>query len=126
MPAPGKLPPLAEDVLRQFGERSRYCSDRRRHNLDADRVDELAGDLIVRVLISGAGGFVGRHLAVAMAGSGHDVVALVRRTRSPFLISKSAFGSRKPISRSETEALPAGPFDAAHSLRRRHPERGTG
>ena len=33
----------------------------------------------MRLLISGAGGFVGGHLATTMARDGNDVVALVRR-----------------------------------------------
>jgi nucleoside-diphosphate-sugar epimerase len=65
----------------------------------------------VRVLISGAGGFVGRHLAVALAGARHDVVALVRRTwpagldRPPGLRVECA-------DLAQAQHLPAGPFDA--------------
>jgi nucleoside-diphosphate-sugar epimerase len=32
----------------------------------------------MRILVTGAGGFIGRHVAVALAGSGHDVVATGR------------------------------------------------
>jgi nucleoside-diphosphate-sugar epimerase len=65
----------------------------------------------VRVLVSGAGGFVGSHLAVAMARNRHDVVALVRSTRSAIL------GTQKHIwiehaDLAGAEALPAGPFEA--------------
>jgi nucleoside-diphosphate-sugar epimerase len=66
----------------------------------------------VRVLISGAGGFVGRHLALAMACSGHDVVALVRRA-PPAEIGQH---ERIRITRADLalthQALPPGPFDA--------------
>ena len=60
----------------------------------------------MRVLISGAGGFVGGHLAVAMARNGHDVVALVRRTRSAILetqkhirIEQADLAQRRTLSR---------------------------
>ena len=33
------------------------------------------------VWVTGANGFIGRHLALAMARSGHEVVALVRSSR---------------------------------------------
>ena len=39
----------------------------------------------MRVLITGAGGFVGSHLAVAMARSRRDVIALARHPRSTIL-----------------------------------------
>jgi nucleoside-diphosphate-sugar epimerase len=65
----------------------------------------------MRILISGAGGFVGGHLAVALAGGGHEVVALVRRSRPAILErSQRIFVARADLA--GTEALPAGPFDA--------------
>ena len=73
---------------------------------------QLAGDLIVRVLISGAGGFVGGHLAVWLAGRGHDVVALVRRTRSSILERRKDIRIAQADLATEADALPAGPFDA--------------
>jgi UDP-glucose 4-epimerase len=66
----------------------------------------------VRILISGAGGFVGRHLAIAMARGGHEVVALVRRAPPAeieqhigILIARSDLADAR-------QALPAGPCDA--------------
>jgi nucleoside-diphosphate-sugar epimerase len=66
----------------------------------------------VRVLISGAGGFVGGHLAVWLAERGHDVVALVRRTRSSILDTQKDIRIEHANLATETDALPAGPFDA--------------
>jgi nucleoside-diphosphate-sugar epimerase len=73
---------------------------------------QLAGDLIVRVLISGAGGFVGGHLAVWLAGRGHDVVALVHRTRSSIFERRKDIRIAQADLATEADALPAGPFDA--------------
>lgn len=67
----------------------------------------------MRVLISGAGGFVGRHLAVAMARSGNDVVALVRRTRPAVLKQQKRIRVVQADLAVDTEALPADTFDAA-------------
>jgi nucleoside-diphosphate-sugar epimerase len=65
----------------------------------------------MRILISGAGGFVGGHLAVALAVGGHEVVALVRQSRPAILErSQRIFVARADLA--GTEALPAGPFDA--------------
>ena len=65
----------------------------------------------MRILVSGAGGFVGGHLAVALAVGGHEVVALVRRSRPAILErSQRIFVARADLA--GTEALPAGPFDA--------------
>jgi nucleoside-diphosphate-sugar epimerase len=66
---------------------------------------------VVRVLISGAGGFVGQHLAVALARNSHDVVALVRQTRPAALEQRTSLS----VERAElvqAGRLPAGRFDA--------------
>jgi nucleoside-diphosphate-sugar epimerase len=65
----------------------------------------------VRVLISGAGGFVGRHLAVAMARDRHEVVALVRRPSWPAMLDQSRVRV-ECADLGEAATLPAGPFDA--------------
>jgi nucleoside-diphosphate-sugar epimerase len=66
----------------------------------------------VRVLISGAAGFVGSHLAMATAGKRHDVVALVRRTRSATFETHKRIRIEQADLAVDAEALPAGPFDA--------------
>jgi nucleoside-diphosphate-sugar epimerase len=66
----------------------------------------------LRVLISGAGGFVGRHLAVAMAHKGHDVVALVRRQTWPPVLDQQKGVRIERADLAQAEPLPAGPFDA--------------
>jgi nucleoside-diphosphate-sugar epimerase len=63
------------------------------------------------VLISGAGGFVGRHLAVAMAGNGHEVVALVRRT-CPVVLDEQKGIRVEHADLAQTGKMPDGPFDA--------------
>ncbi len=65
----------------------------------------------MRVLISGASGFVGRHLAVAMARNEADVVALVRRTR-PAVLDQQKGLAVQHADLARAEPLPAGPFDA--------------
>jgi nucleoside-diphosphate-sugar epimerase len=65
----------------------------------------------MRILISGAGGFVGGHLAVALAVGGHKVVALVRQNR-PAILDRSERISVARADLAGTEALPVGPFDA--------------
>lgn len=65
----------------------------------------------MRVLISGAGGFVGRHLAVTMARNGRDVAALVRRTR-PSVLDQQKGLAVQHADLARAEPLPAGPFDA--------------
>jgi len=66
----------------------------------------------VRVLISGAGGFVGSHIAVALARNRHEVVALVRRKRLAVLETNNHIKIEQADLATETDALPAGPFDA--------------
>lgn len=66
----------------------------------------------MRVLISGAGGFVGRHLAVAIACGAHDVVALVRRTVPAVLDRNERIVVEQVDLAAATQPLPAGPFDA--------------
>jgi nucleoside-diphosphate-sugar epimerase len=65
----------------------------------------------VRVLISGAGGFVGRHFAMAMARERHDVVALVRRNW-PAILDQQQGLAIKRADLARTEPLPTGHFDA--------------
>jgi nucleoside-diphosphate-sugar epimerase len=65
----------------------------------------------MRILISGAGGFVGGHVAVALAVAGHEVVALVHRSR-PAVLDRS---ERIHVARADlagVETLPTGPFNA--------------
>lgn len=63
----------------------------------------------MRLLISGAGGFVGRHLATALSARGHAVTALIHRARPAGLercvemVGADLAGE---------DALPGGPFDA--------------
>jgi nucleoside-diphosphate-sugar epimerase len=65
----------------------------------------------VRVLISGAGGFVGRHLAISLARAGNDVLALVRRAR-PAVLDQQAGLRVECADLAQAQHLPAGPFDA--------------
>lgn len=65
----------------------------------------------MRILISGAGGFIGRHLSMALARDRHDVVALVRRSWPAVLDrQKGLLVERADLV--QAERLPAGPFDA--------------
>jgi nucleoside-diphosphate-sugar epimerase len=66
----------------------------------------------VRLLISGAGGFVGRHLVAAMAHDWHDVVALVRRPGWPAMLDRSPRVQVECADLARATILPAGPFDA--------------
>lgn len=65
----------------------------------------------LRVLISGAGGFVGGHLARGMSRCGHDVTALVRRTR-PIALERQPGVRIAQIDLALASHLPAGPYDA--------------
>lgn len=65
----------------------------------------------MRILISGAGGFVGRHLAVTMARNGHDVVALMYRTFPPEL-AKEPRVRLEQVDLARADVLPADSFDA--------------
>lgn len=65
----------------------------------------------MRVLISGAGGFIGKHLALAMARSGHDIVGLARRRWSSIFDRENTIRIACADLAGE-DALPAGPFDA--------------
>jgi nucleoside-diphosphate-sugar epimerase len=65
----------------------------------------------VRVLVTGAGGFIGRHLAVALARNDHDVVALLRR-KQPSALDQQAGVNIACADLAQAEILPAGPFDA--------------
>jgi nucleoside-diphosphate-sugar epimerase len=64
----------------------------------------------VRLLISGAGGFVGGHLATALARNGHDVVALARRTAATIAQHKNMLTAHADLA-DATHPLPDGPFD---------------
>jgi nucleoside-diphosphate-sugar epimerase len=66
----------------------------------------------VRVLISGAGGFIGGHLAFALASSGHEVVALLRRERPAAIEQHVRIRIAQADLAVAQQALPAGPFDA--------------
>jgi nucleoside-diphosphate-sugar epimerase len=66
----------------------------------------------VRILISGAAGFIGGHLALAMARNGNSVVALTRRPRAGILDWHKNVRVERVDLAAEAEALPAGPFDA--------------
>jgi UDP-glucose 4-epimerase len=66
----------------------------------------------MRVLITGCGGFVGRHAALALAAAGEEVTALVRGRAPPTLQAQPGL---RVVSGDLTrsEALPRGPYDAA-------------
>jgi nucleoside-diphosphate-sugar epimerase len=66
----------------------------------------------VRVLISGAGGFIGRHLAVALARRHHDVIALVRRQAWPAILNDQERLRIKCADLAKSDALPRAPLDA--------------
>jgi nucleoside-diphosphate-sugar epimerase len=66
----------------------------------------------LRVLVSGAGGFVGRHLAVAMARDGHDVLGLVRKARPAILEQDASIRIQYADLAAEADALPASHIDA--------------
>jgi nucleoside-diphosphate-sugar epimerase len=83
-----------------------------RRNPDAGyQADGLTEVLIVRVLISGAAGFVGRHLAAAAARNRHDVVALVRQTW-PAILDQQKNVRIQAADIAQGKGLPPGPFDA--------------
>jgi nucleoside-diphosphate-sugar epimerase len=67
--------------------------------------------LSLRVLISGAGGFVGGRLAYGMSRRGHDVVALVRETRPAMLELQPGVRIEK-IDLAQPGYIPVGPYDA--------------
>jgi nucleoside-diphosphate-sugar epimerase len=66
----------------------------------------------LRILISGAGGFVGGHLAAAMGRDGHEVVALARRKAVASLAGRENVRTAWADIADRADALPAGPFDA--------------
>jgi nucleoside-diphosphate-sugar epimerase len=66
----------------------------------------------LRILVSGAGGFIGRHIALAMARRGHDVVALVRRTWPAILAQQQDLRVERVDLAAIEGRLPAGFFDA--------------
>jgi nucleoside-diphosphate-sugar epimerase len=66
----------------------------------------------LRVLVSGAGGFIGRHFATILSGSGHDVIGLVRRSRPAGLEDKIGVRLECADLTNVSDNLPTGPFDA--------------
>jgi nucleoside-diphosphate-sugar epimerase len=66
----------------------------------------------VRVLISGAGGFIGGHLAFELASNGHEVVALLHRTVPAVIEQHICVRMAQADLAVAQQALPAGPFDA--------------
>jgi nucleoside-diphosphate-sugar epimerase len=66
----------------------------------------------VRILISGAGGFVGRHLALTLSRSGHDVVGLVRRPPPAEISRHMRVRTAQADLADLRQALPAAPCDA--------------
>jgi nucleoside-diphosphate-sugar epimerase len=67
---------------------------------------------VVRLLISGAGGFVGGHLAAAMARNRNDVVALCRRFTGNTPEQRQSICLEQADLTNEADLLPDGPFDA--------------
>jgi nucleoside-diphosphate-sugar epimerase len=65
----------------------------------------------VRVLVSGASGFIGGHLASEVARNRHDVVALMRRKSATTFEFQEGVQVEIADLAVEAEALPAGPFD---------------
>ena len=66
----------------------------------------------MRVLISGAGGFIGGHLAAAMARNGNDVVALIRRSAAGILDRHKNVRIERVDVATGAGPLPTGRFDA--------------
>jgi UDP-glucose 4-epimerase len=66
----------------------------------------------MRILISGAGGFVGGHVAAALAAADHDVVALVHRRWADALDARVRVRIER-VDLARAESFPPGPFHAA-------------
>ncbi len=66
----------------------------------------------MRVLISGAGGFIGGHLAAAMARNGNNVVALMRRSAAGILDRHKNVQIERVDVGAGAGPLPMWPFDA--------------
>lgn len=63
----------------------------------------IASVRTVRVVVTGAAGFVGSHVAEAMAGSGHEVLAVdaLPRAASPTHANRSVLSRRAGVTRVE-------------------------
>lgn len=66
----------------------------------------------MKILITGAGGFVGKRLVARLAANGHEVLAVLRREPEPVERAWFADSRVRPVfldlSRFETDALPSG------------------
>jgi nucleoside-diphosphate-sugar epimerase len=64
------------------------------------------------MLVSGAGGFIGRHFAMTLGRNGHDVIGLVRKSRPAELENQTGLRLEYADLASVSDNLPPGPFDA--------------
>jgi 2-alkyl-3-oxoalkanoate reductase len=79
---------------------------------DAERRVVESGSLCGKVLVTGAAGFLGRHVVAALWRCGADVVALVRdKTRAPRALEHQATVIEGDISDAETVAAAMGGVD---------------
>jgi len=73
----------------------------------------------MRILVTGAGGFLGRHLVRRLASAGHEVIALIRRDPPPehrsFLADEGVEALMLDLARFQTSELPRR-VDAVYSL----------
>ena len=66
----------------------------------------------MRVLVSGAGGFIGRHFAAVLSRNGHGVVGLVHRRQITELQNQIGVRLKSVDLAGVDDILPTGPFDA--------------